>query len=93
MAKRTLAPDLVWEPALAEGWHGGPTDVGCGRRPDRPGRGPVCGLDFRPARWFVWLVGVFQMAYRPGFWYPHDIEYLLPHGCCSAPTAWLTTGS
>ena len=27
-------------------------------------------------RWFIWLVGVFQLAYRPGFWYPEDIEYL-----------------
>ena len=27
-------------------------------------------------RWFVWLVGVFLLAYRPGFWYPEDIEYL-----------------
>ena len=27
-------------------------------------------------RWFVWLVGVFLLAYRPGFWYPQDIEYL-----------------
>ena len=32
-------------------------------------------------RWFVWLVGVFLLAYRPGFWFPDDIEYLsLP--CC-----------
>ena len=27
-------------------------------------------------RWFVWLVGVFLLAYRPGFWYPENIEYL-----------------
>ena len=27
-------------------------------------------------RWFVWLVGVFLLAYRPGFWYPEDIEFL-----------------
>ena len=27
-------------------------------------------------RWFVWLVLVFQLLYRPGFWYPEDIEYL-----------------
>ena len=27
-------------------------------------------------RWFLWLVGVFLLAYRPGFWYPEDIEYL-----------------
>ena len=27
-------------------------------------------------RWFVWLVGVLMLAYRPGFWYPEDIEYL-----------------
>ena len=28
-------------------------------------------------RWFVWLVTVFELAYRPGFWYPEDIEFLL----------------
>ena len=27
-------------------------------------------------RWFVWLVCVVLLAYRPGFWYPGDIEYL-----------------
>ena len=27
-------------------------------------------------RWFIWLVGIFQMAYRPGFWFSEDIEYL-----------------
>ena len=27
-------------------------------------------------RWFVWLVGVFLLAYRPGFWYPEDIGFL-----------------
>ena len=27
-------------------------------------------------RWFIWLVGVFQLAYRHGFWFPDDIEYL-----------------
>ena len=27
-------------------------------------------------RWFIWLVGVFLLAYRPGFWFPDDIEYL-----------------
>ena len=30
-------------------------------------------------RWFVWLIGVFLLAYRPGFWYPEDIELLLLH--------------
>ena len=30
-------------------------------------------------RWFIWLVGVFLLAYRPGFWYPEDIEYLALH--------------
>ena len=29
------------------------------------------------SRWFVWLVGVFLLAYRPGLWYPGDIEYLV----------------
>ena len=27
-------------------------------------------------RWFIWLVGVFLLAHRPGFWYPGDIEFL-----------------
>ena len=27
-------------------------------------------------RWFVWLVCIFLLAYRPGFWYPEDIEFL-----------------
>ena len=27
-------------------------------------------------RWFIWLVGVFLLAYRPGFWYPEEIEFL-----------------
>ena len=27
-------------------------------------------------RWFVWLVGVSLLAYRPSFWYPEDIEFL-----------------
>ena len=29
------------------------------------------------ARWFVWLVGVVELAYRPGFWYAHNKSYLL----------------
>ena len=28
------------------------------------------------SRWFIWLVGVFLLAHRPGFWYPGDIEFL-----------------
>ena len=27
-------------------------------------------------RWFLWLVGVLLLAYRPSFWYPEDIEFL-----------------
>ena len=27
-------------------------------------------------RWFICLVGVFLLAYRPGFWYPEDIAIL-----------------
>ena len=27
-------------------------------------------------RWFVWLAGVLLLSYRPGFWYPGDIEFL-----------------
>ena len=29
------------------------------------------------ARWLVWLVGVFELAYRPELWYATDKEYLL----------------
>ena len=28
-------------------------------------------------RWFVWLIGVVMLAYRPGLWYPEDIGYVL----------------
>ena len=28
-------------------------------------------------RWFVWLIAAVMLAYRPGLWYPEDIEYLL----------------
>ena len=28
-------------------------------------------------RWFVWLFGAVMLAYRPGLWYPEDIEYVL----------------
>ena len=28
-------------------------------------------------RWFVVLVGAFEIAYRPGFWYPDDVGYVL----------------
>ena len=27
-------------------------------------------------RWFIWLVGVFLIVYRPAFWYPEYTEYL-----------------
>ena len=27
-------------------------------------------------RWFIWLAGALLLSYRPGFWYPQDIEYL-----------------
>ena len=27
-------------------------------------------------RWFIWLVAVFLLVYRPGFWYPEDVELL-----------------
>ena len=27
-------------------------------------------------RWFVWLLGAFLLAYRPGFWYPEDVLLL-----------------
>ena len=30
-------------------------------------------------RWFIWLVGVFELAHRSAFWYPQDIEFLLRH--------------
>ena len=25
-------------------------------------------------RWFIWLVAVVELVYRPGFWYPEDIS-------------------
>ena len=28
-------------------------------------------------RWFLLLIGAFEVAYRPSLWYPSDIEYLL----------------
>ena len=28
-------------------------------------------------RWFVCVVNVFELAYRPGFWYPDQMEHLL----------------
>lgn len=31
----------------------------------------VCG------RWFILLVNVFQLAYRPNLWYPDDIEHVV----------------
>ena len=30
-------------------------------------------------RWFVWLVAVFLLAYRPADWYPANIEYVFLH--------------
>ena len=27
------------------------------------------------SRWFIRLVAVFLIVYRPGFWYPKDLEY------------------
>ena len=30
-------------------------------------------------RWFVWLVAVFLLAYRPADWYPAKIEYVFLH--------------
>ena len=27
-------------------------------------------------RWFVWLLGLFLLAYRPAFWYPEDVLLL-----------------
>ena len=44
-------------------------------------------------RWFVWLVGVFLLAYRPGFWYPEDIGLLSIPVLWGSPTAWCTIGS
>ena len=31
------------------------------------------------ARWFLWLISVFLLAYRPADWYPADIEYVFLH--------------
>ena len=30
-------------------------------------------------RWFLWLVAVFLLAYRPADWYPGEIEYVFLH--------------
>ena len=30
-------------------------------------------------RWFLWLVAVFLLAYRPADWYPANIEYVFLH--------------
>ena len=30
-------------------------------------------------RWFLWLVAVFLLAYRPADWYPEKIEYVFLH--------------
>ena len=27
-------------------------------------------------RWFIWIVVVFLLAYRPGFWYPEHVEFV-----------------
>ncbi len=35
-------------------------------------------------RWIVLLVGIFQMVYRPGFWFPDDIEHVYLHGTLMA---------
>ena len=31
-------------------------------------------------RWFIWAFSIYLMAYRPGFWFPQDAEYLVVHG-------------
>ena len=28
-------------------------------------------------RWFICAVGILLLVYRPGSWYPHDMEYLI----------------
>ena len=40
-------------------------------------------------RWFVWLVGVFLLAYRPGFWYPRG-HRIAVHACMCC--CWCTNG-
>ena len=30
-------------------------------------------------RWIIWLVSVFNLAYRPGDWYPGEIEHVFLH--------------
>ena len=44
-------------------------------------------------RWFVWLLCVFLLAYRPGFWYPGDIEYLALPVLLGVLNGLCTTGS
>ena len=40
-------------------------------------------------RWFVWFFGAVLLAYRPGLWYPEDIEYALLTGLCTfEPRRW-----
>ena len=65
------------EPRLAEGRHGRRTEAGYDRRTlsDPDVVLYAAGVSVR-GRWFVWLTGVFLLAYRPGFWYPGNIELL-----------------
>ena len=44
-------------------------------------------------RWFICLVGVFLLAYRPGFWYPEDIAILSVPVLLGRSTASCTIGS
>ena len=65
------------EPRLAEGRHGRRTEAGYDRRTlsDPDVVLYAAGVSVW-SRWFVWLTGVFLLAYRPGFWYPGDVEPL-----------------
>ena len=64
------------EPWCAESGQRSDTEVGYARRLSDPDVFLYAARVSVWGRWFVWLVGVFLLAYRPGFWYPEDIEFL-----------------
>ena len=58
---------FAWEPRIAEGWRRSRAEVVGDGQPKRPERSSVCDMDLCLARWFIWLVGIFLLAYRPKF--------------------------
>ena len=65
------------ESRLAEGRNGSPAEAGHAGRSGHPYVVEYAAKVSVWGRWFIWLVGVFLIVYRPGFWYPQDIELLL----------------